>query len=112
MSLKNSRSKPFVIGFCVGSGSGKSTIINESVERLDQNKIAVLHLDAYYRHRPELSFEERKKINFDHPESYETQLLMKHLVQLIKGVKVEVTIYDFVQHLRDSKTKKIAPARY
>ena len=81
--MKNSRSKPFVIWICVGSGSGKSTILNESVESLNPNKIAVLRLYAYYRHRPELSFEEHTKINFDHPESYETQLLMKHLVQLI-----------------------------
>ncbi|RTZ79570.1 MAG: uridine kinase, partial [SAR324 cluster bacterium] len=109
--MKNSRSKPFVIGISGGSGSGKSTIINEIVERLGPEKIAVLHHDAYYRHRPELSFEERTIINFDHPDSLETKLLMKHLVQLISGEKVEVPIYDFPQHLRNSKTKKISPCQ-
>lgn len=111
MYMKNSRSKPFVIGISGGSGSGKSTIINEIVERLGSEKIAVLHHDAYYRHRPELSFEERTIINFDHPDSLETKLLMKHLVQLISGEKVEVPIYDFAQHLRNSKTKKISPCQ-
>ena len=78
--MKNSRSKPFVLGISGGSGSGKSTIINEIVERLGPEKIAVLlHHDAYCRHRPELSFEELTIINFDHPDSLETKLLMKHL---------------------------------
>ncbi len=95
MPMNNSRSKPFVIGISGGSGSGKSTIINEIVERFGQCKIAVLHHDGYYRHRPELSFEERTIINFDHPDSLETKLLMKHLVQLISREKVEVPIYDF-----------------
>ena len=112
MYMKNSRSKPFVIGISGGSGSGKSTIINEIVERIGPEKIAVLHHDAYYRHRPELSFEERTIINFDHPDSLETKLLMKHLVQLISGEKVEVPIYDFAQNLRNSKTKKYPPARF
>ena len=110
--MNNSRSKPFVLGISGGSGSGKSTIINEIGERLGPDKIAVLHHDAYYRHRPELSFEERTIINFDHPDSLETKLLMKHLVQLIPGGKVEVHIYDFAQHLRNYKTKKYPPARY
>ena len=109
--MKNSRSKPFVLGICGGSGSGKSTIISEIVELLGPEKIAVLHHDAYYRHRPELSFEERTIINFDHPDSLETKLLMKHLVQLISGGIVEVPIYDFTLHLRNSKTKIISPCQ-
>ncbi|MBC8257838.1 MAG: uridine kinase [SAR324 cluster bacterium] len=100
-----------MMGISGGSGSGKSTIVNEIIERLGPEKIAVLHHDAYYRHRPELSFEERTKINFDHPDSLETKLLVKHLKQLISGNKVEVPIYDFAQHLRDSKTKNIAPCQ-
>ena len=104
--MKNSISKPFVIGISGGSGSGKSTIINEIIERIGPEKIAVLNHDAYYRHRPELSFEERTIINFDHPDSLETELLMRHLVQLISGEKVEIPIYDFPKHLQNSKTKK------
>ena len=111
MPMKNSRSKPFVLGISGGSGSGKSTIISEIVELLGPEKIAVLHHDAYYRHRPELSFEERTIINFDHPDSLETKLLMRHLKQLISGEKVEVPIYDFAQHLRNSKTKIIFPCQ-
>ena len=110
--MKNSRSKPFVLGISGGSGSGKSTIINEIVERLGPDEIAVLHHNEYYRHRPELLFVERTTINFDHPDSLETKLLIKHLVQLISEEKVEVPIYDFAQYLRNSKTKKYPPARY
>ena len=68
--------------------------------------MSVLHHDAYYRHRPELTFEERTKINFGHPDSLETGLLAEHLEQLISGKYVEITIYNFAWHLRNSKSKR------
>ena len=101
--------KPFVMGIGGGSGSGKSTIVQELKEQLGPEKMSVLHHDAYYRHRPELTIEERHKINFDHPDSLETQLMVKHLDQLISGKNVNIPIYDFEQHLRSSKTKQVAP---
>ena len=108
-TMVKDRSKPFVMGFGGGSGSGKSTIVHELIEQLGPEKMSVLHHDAYYRHRPELTIEERHNINFDHPDSLETQLLVKHLEQLISGKSVEVPIYDFAQHLRSSKTKEVVP---
>ena len=102
-------SKPFVMGIGGGSGSGKSTIVHELKEQLGPEKMSVLHHDSYYRHRPELTIEERHKINFDHADSLETELLVKTLEELISGNDVEVPIYDFAQHLRSAKTKKVAP---
>ena len=77
--MHKSRSKNFLMGIGGDSGSGKSTIVNEIIEKIGPEKISVLHHDAYYRHRPELTFEERTKINFDHPDSLETGLLVEHL---------------------------------
>ncbi len=107
--MHKSRSKNFLMGIGGGSGSGKSTIVNEIIEKIGPEKISVLHHDAYYRHRPELTFEERTKINFDHPDSLETGLLVEQLEQLISGKNVEIPIYNFAQHLRDSKSKKVVP---
>ena len=104
--MHKSRSKNFLMGISGGSGSGKSTIVNEIIEKIGPEKISVLHHDAYYMHRPELTFEERTKINFDHPDSLETGLLVQHLEQLIPGKNVEIPIYNFARHLRDSKLKK------
>ena len=97
------------MGISGGSGSGKSTIVNEIIEKIGPEKISVLHHDAYYKHRPELTFEERTKINFDHPDSLETGLLVEQLEQLISGKNVEIPIYNFARHLRDSKSKKVVP---
>ena len=99
------------MGIGGGSGSGKSTIVNEIIEKIGPEKISVLHHDAYYRHRPELTFEERTKINFGHPDSLETGLLVEHLEQLISGKNVEIPIYNFARHLRDSKSKKVVPCQ-
>ena len=109
--MHKSRSKNFLMGIGGGSGSGKSTIVNEIIEKIGPEKISVLHHDAYYRHRPELTFEERTKINFDHPDSLETGLLVEHLEQLISGKNVEIPIYNFARHLRDSKSKKVVPCQ-
>ena len=99
------------MGICGGCGSGKSTIVNEIIEKIGPEKISVLNHDAYYRHRPELTFEERTKINFDHPDSLETGLLVEHLEQLISGKNVEIPIYNFARHLRDSISKKMVPCQ-
>ncbi|MEC9011408.1 MAG: uridine kinase, partial [SAR324 cluster bacterium] len=64
--------KPFVMGIGGGSGSGKSTIVKEILKQLGTEKVSVIQHDSYYKNRPELSFEERTKINFDHPDSLET----------------------------------------
>jgi uridine kinase len=100
--------KPFVMGIGGGSGSGKSTIVKEILKQLGTVKVSVIQHDSYYKNRPELSFEERTKINFDHPDSLETNLLVEHLNLLISGKNVEHPVFHhFTKYLRDSSTKKV-----
>jgi uridine kinase len=101
--------RPIFIGIAGGSGSGKTTIAETVISRLD-NKVALLQHDAYYRHMPELSLEERAKVNYDHPAALETELLVSHLIALREGKAVERPVYDFSQHLRSEKTVTIRPA--
>lgn len=101
--------RPLFIGLAGGSGSGKTTVA-ERVIGLLADSVSYLQHDAYYRHMPELSYEERTKVNYDHPSSLETELLIEHLEQLRTGIAVERPVYDFAQHLRSSETVRIAPA--
>lgn len=100
---------PLFIGIAGGSGSGKTTIAESLVERLD-GKVAIIQHDAYYRHMPDLSFEERTKVNYDHPASLETELLVEHLIALRSGVPVDRPVYDFSVHLRADETVRVDPA--
>jgi uridine kinase len=97
-----------IIGVAGGSGSGKTTIAEALTEAI-QGVASIKH-DAYYRHLPELSFEERTAVNYDHPESLETDLLVKHLEQLRDGLPIELPVYDFSLHLRSDETVTVAPA--
>lgn len=101
--------RPLFIGLAGGSGSGKTTIAEEVVDRLD-GRVALLHHDAYYRNLPHLSFEERTRVNYDHPNSLETELLVEHLENLRTGLAVEHPVYDFARHLRSEETMRIEPA--
>ena len=89
------------MGISGGSGSGKSTIVKEILKQLGTEKVSVIQYDSYYKNRPELSFEERTKINFDHPDSLETNLLVEHLNLLISGKNVEIPVFHhFTKYLR------------
>ncbi len=101
--------RPLFIGLAGGSGSGKTTIAEEVVDRL-RGKVALLHHDAYYRHRVDLSFDERTRVNYDHPHALETELLVKHLADLRTGLAIEHPVYDFATHLRSEDTIRIEPA--
>jgi uridine kinase len=101
--------RPLFIGLAGGSGSGKTTIAEEVVDRLD-GKVAVVHHDAYYRHLDQLSFEERTRVNYDHPASLETELLVEHLERLRESFAIDQPVYDFSQHLRSDATIRIGPA--
>lgn len=97
-----------VIGIAGGTGSGKSTFTNR-IKKEFGNSITVVYQDNYYKCRDGMPFEERKKVNYDHPESLETELLVKHLKMLKKGCYVEGPVYDYFQHNRSSKTIRIEP---
>ena len=102
--------RPLFIGLAGGSGSGKTTIAEAVVEHME-GRVALLPHDAYYRHMPELTFEERTKVNYDHPASLETELLVKHLESLRSGAAIEQPVYDFATHLRSDRTVRIEPGR-
>jgi uridine kinase len=100
--------QPLIIGIAGGSGSGKSTIASAVVKALPG--VVLIQHDSYYRHRPELSFDERAKVNYDHPDSLETDFLIKHLQALTNGESVEIPTYDFTRHLRAVETSLVIPA--
>lgn len=100
--------RPLFIGLAGGSGSGKTTISEALVDRLE-GRVSLLSHDAYYRHMPELSFVERTRVNYDHPASLETELLVKHLESLRSGVAIDQPVYDFSKHLRSDETIRVEP---
>ena len=101
-------SHPFVIGIAGGSGSGKTTVAEALVEAIDG--VAFIQHDSYYRNLPDLDFEARSRVNYDHPDSLETELLVAHLEQLQKGIPIEKPVYDFTRHLRSEQVVTVAPA--
>ena len=103
-----SSGRPLIIGIAGGSGSGKTTIA-EAVLATLSGAVLIQH-DCYYRHRPELSLVERARVNYDHPDSLETELLIDHLTMLSKGASIDRPNYDFVSHLRASETDRIESA--
>ena len=104
-------SHPFIIGIAGGTGAGKTTLVKEITDKLHSRSVLTIQHDSYYRDISHLSQLEREKVNFDHPDSLETDLLVKHLEQLIKGEKVEIPEYDFVTHTRQEKGNIVESAR-
>ena len=92
--------KPLVIGVAGGSGSGKTTVVRRIVDSIGDAQVTVLEHDRYYRDRNDLRLEERAALNYDHPDSLETDLLVKHVMELREGRSVEVPVYDFARHAR------------
>jgi uridine kinase len=99
-----------VIGIAGGTGSGKTTLINRIKKEFD-NEITILSHDFYYKENSHLPFEERAKLNYDHPNSFETPLMVEHIKQLKKGESIERPVYDFVIHNRKSETETVEPAK-
>lgn len=100
-----------IVGIAGGSGSGKTTVANRIRTLVEGAAVSVLEHDAYYRDRPDLSYEERCLLNFDHPNSLETELLVEHVRTLRKGLAVDVPIYDFKTHRRSIDVRRVAPSR-
>jgi uridine kinase len=96
-----------ILGVAGGSGSGKTTVVEEILRSLRPSPVSVIHHDSYYRdlaHRP---FEERAEVNFDHPDALETELLVEHLTQLRNGRGVDVPVYDFATHTRTDRIQRV-----
>ena len=102
--------KPLIIGIAGGSGSGKSTVARRVAESLGAASVAALDMDAYYRNFAHLPAEERRRVNWDHPDAFDHELLAEHLRQLVSGQAVEKPVYDFVSHTRSELTLRVNPA--
>jgi len=100
---------PLVIGIAGGSGSGKTTVAQGILQRVGPDRIAFIQHDSYYKDLSELPPTQRSEINFDHPNSLETELLIKHIASLRDGKSVEVPIYDFSTDSRTNQTFTIQP---
>jgi len=101
--------RPLIIGMAGGSGSGKSTIVQSVVDIVGADLITLIPHDAYYRAQDHLTYEERTEINYDHPDSLETELLVEHLEALRAGIPIDRPVYDFSSHTRTSETVRVVP---
>ena len=97
-----------VIGIAGGTGSGKTTLMDNLMKRFG-DQVTVLSHDNYYRRRDDMTMEERQNVNYDEPAALETDLMVKHLDKLRRGESIECPVYDFTQHNRSDKTITIVP---
>jgi uridine kinase len=99
-----------VVGIAGGTGSGKTTVAKTIATSMPPESVAMIEYDAYYRDLPDLAPEERAQLNYDHPDSLESDLLVEHLSMLKAGKPVEIPIYDFKVHRRRADSRPIGPA--
>ncbi|MBR1842687.1 MAG: uridine kinase [Oscillospiraceae bacterium] len=102
--------KTLTIGIAGGTGSGKTTITRNIVEAFG-SEVSVLHHDSYYKSHDDLTYEERTKLNYDHPNSFDNDLFIEHLRALKNGESIESPVYDYTVHNRSKETERIEPAR-
>jgi uridine kinase len=104
-------SSPIVIGVAGGSGSGKTTVVRRIVDSLGADHVTVLEHDRYYHARDDLRFEERAALNYDHPDSLDTDLMVQHLRALRAGQPAELPLYDFTRYTRQARSDTVLPRR-
>lgn len=99
-----------IIGIAGGSGSGKTTLALRLKERFGENEVRLIPHDSYYKRHDDLPFEERCKLNYDHPDAFDNDLLIEHLKTLRAGQAIDCPIYDYADHNRSDRTLHIEPA--
>ncbi|MEP6261615.1 MAG: uridine kinase [Gillisia sp.] len=100
-----------IIGIAGGTGSGKTTVVKQIMDELKNEEVDVISQDSYYQDTTHLSYEERVKINFDHPKSIDFELLVAHLKELKAGNTIDEPVYSFIDHNRTSETRTIHPRK-
>ncbi|MEL6812421.1 MAG: uridine kinase [Bacteroidota bacterium] len=100
-----------IIGIAGGTGSGKTTVVQQIVEELPENEVCVISQDSYYKDTSDMTYEERVRINFDHPKAIDFELLVDHLRELKMGKAVEQPVYSFVEHNRTGDTVTTHPKK-
>ena len=101
--------KSLVIGIAGGTGSGKTTVTNKILEHIDKDRIDVIQHDSYYKDISAHGGKRPEEVNFDHPSSLETELLIRHIEELKRGRSIEVPIYNFTTHKRMESTRHVDP---
>jgi uridine kinase len=109
-TLRMSSHRSVVFGVAGGTASGKTTVAETILNTVGASQVAYLPHDAYYRDMGRLPFAERAQLNYDHPGSLETELLVVHIEQLLEGQAVRVPVYDFTEHRRTDQTIEVRPA--
>ena len=100
-----------VIGVAGGTGSGKSTLVKRLQEAFPSDEVATLCHDFYYKSYDNLTYEERTKLNYDHPQSFDTEMMVEHIKTLKNGVPIEHPVYSFVEHNRTKETVRVMPSK-
>ena len=103
--------RPIIIGVAGGTASGKTTVSDAILDRVGRDRIVYVQHDSYYRDLSHMPLEERRKLNVDHPDALETELLVSHLVRLQAGETIEVPVYDFATYQRRDETRHVEPRR-
>lgn len=103
-------SKVLVIGIAGGSGSGKTTLTNRIVAQFTED-VTVINHDNYYKRHDDMAYEERCRLNYDHPNAFDTELMIEHLKMLKNGQPIECPIYDYTIHNRSKNTMTITPGK-
>ncbi len=103
--------KVTVIGVAGGTGSGKSTLVKRLQEAFVGDDVVTLCHDYYYKAHPELTYEERTRLNYDHPQAFDTQMLVEHIKTLKENVPIEHPVYSFVEHNRTGETVSVKPSK-
>ena len=100
-----------VLGIAGGTGSGKTTVVNQIIKHFPSDQVCIISQDSYYKATDNLSYEERTKINFDHPRAIDFELLVQHLKELKQGKTIEQPVYSFVTHNRTKDTIQTHPRK-
>ena len=103
--------RPILITIAGGTASGKSTVVREIIKHFSKEEVRVICQDNYYKAQDELTMEERVKTNYDHPESFDTDLMHEQLAELLNGNSIDMPIYDFKVHNRSDEVKHINPSK-
>ena len=98
-----------LIGIAGGSGSGKTTLANRLIEYFGENEVSLLRHDNYYKRHDEMTYEERTRLHYDHPDACDTELLCRHIGELKAGRPVEMPVYDYSVHNRSDQTTTVLP---
>ncbi|WP_334116254.1 uridine kinase [Ligilactobacillus sp.] len=109
MSVLSTHKRPVIIGVTGGSGSGKTSVSRAIFDSLNGHSLLMIQEDSYYKNQDDISFEERVKVNYDHPNAFDTDLLIEQLEDLLEWKSIDIPVYDYVQHTRSKQIVHVEP---